>query len=361
MEVILKNLSKHFGKVQAVNNFNFKINDGEFVALLGPSGCGKTTTLLMIAGIYRPTAGEIYFGDTLVNEVEPKDRKIGMVFQSYALYPHMSVFENIVFPLTLSNTPRAEKRKRAEEVAEFVQITELLDRKPGQLSGGQQQRVALCRALIKKPDLLLLDEPLSNLDAKLRTMMRAELKRLQKELGITTIFVTHDQVEAMTMSDKIALLKAGELQQSSAPDELYDHPQNLFVAGFIGNPPMNTMEVALEQSGDNYVLKNQDILFELPSNMVQIIQARAREHDLILGIRPEDIVITDQEGKAAEIYVIEHMGNQMLITLKLGSLILKVLTSPPFQHKMGETVKLQFNINKIHVFDQHTEKSLLLN
>ncbi len=361
MEVYLKNLSKHFGKVKAVNNFTLKIHDGEFVALLGPSGCGKTTTLLMIAGIYRPTVGEIYFGNTLVNEVVPKDRKIGMVFQSYALYPHMSIYENIVFPLTLSKIPKKEKRKRAVEVAELVQITELLDRKPAQLSGGQQQRVALCRALIKKPDILLLDEPLSNLDAKLRTMMRAELKRLQKELGITTIFVTHDQVEAMTMSDKIALLNAGELQQCSTPDDLYDRPEKLFVAGFIGNPPMNSFEVAFEQSDGKYFLKNQDITLEIPSDIGTMIQKRSQGNEIIFNIRPEDIVIHQQEGYGAEIYVIEHMGNLMLVTLQLGGLIIKVLTPPPFKHKMGEKVRLQFNLDKIHLFNKTTEESLLLN
>ena len=361
MEVKLKNLSKYFGKVKAVNNFNLEINDGEFVALLGPSGCGKTTTLLMIAGIYRPTTGDIYFGDDIVNEVPPKDRKIGMVFQSYALYPHMKVLDNIVFPLRLRKTPKEERERRAKEVAQLVQIEELLDRKPAQLSGGQQQRVALCRALVKKPEILLLDEPLSNLDAKLRTMMRAELKRLQKKLGITTIFVTHDQVEAMTMSDKIALLKLGELQQCSTSDELYNRPESLFVAGFIGSPPMNFIDVFLEQSDEKYFLKNKDITIEIPLKVSKIIQSRSRDNEIVLGIRPEDIEIDHKKGEEAEIYVIEPMGMQVLVTVKLGNLQIRVLTTPPFTKKMGEKVKLQLNANKIHLFDKNTERSLLLN
>jgi len=361
MEVGLKNLSKHFGKVKAVNSFSLKINDGEFVALLGPSGCGKTTTLLMIAGIYKPTNGGIYFGDKIVNEGLPKDRKIGMVFQSYALYPHMTAFDNITFPLKLLRTPKEEREKRVNEVAKLVQIEELLDRKPAELSGGQQQRVALCRALIKKPDILLLDEPLSNLDAKLRTIMRAELKRLQKKLGITTIFVTHDQVEAMTMSDKIALLQLGELQQYSSSDELYNRPVNLFVAGFIGSPPMNFIDVSLQQLEEQFLLKNVDITIEISSKIGKFIQSHSRNNEIVLGIRPEDIKIDHKKGEEAEIYVVEPMGMQVLVTVKLGNLQIKVLTTPPFTKKMGEKVKLHFNVNKIHLFDKNTEKSLLLN
>jgi len=361
MEVKLENLSKHFGKVKAVNNFNLEINDGEFVALLGPSGCGKTTTLLMIAGIYKPTAGGIYFGDKIVNEVLPKDRKIGMVFQSYALYPHMTVFDNITFPLKLRKIPKEERERRVKEVAKLVQIEELLDRKPAQLSGGQQQRVALCRALIKKPDILLLDEPLSNLDAKLRTLMRAELKRLQRKLGITTIFVTHDQVEAMTMSDKIALLQLGELQQYSPSDELYNRPVNLFVAGFIGSPPMNLIDVSLEQAEEKLLLKNEDITIEIPSKIGKLIKSRSQDNKIVLGIRPEDITIDHKKGEEAEVYVVEHMGMQVLVTVKLGNLQIKVLTAPPFAKEMGDKVKLHFNVNKIHLFDKKTERSLLSN
>jgi len=361
MEVTLTSLSKNFGEVKAVNNLNLKINDGEFVALLGPSGCGKTTTLLMIAGIYRPTAGGIYFGDRIVNEVLPKDRKIGMVFQSYALYPHMTVLDNIVFPLKLQKIPKEEREKRAKEVTELVQIGELLNRKPAQLSGGQQQRVALCRALIKKPEILLLDEPLSNLDAKLRSFMRAELKRLQKELGITTIFVTHDQVEAMTMSDKIALLKLGKLQQYSSSDELYNRPENLFVAGFIGNPPMNFIDVFLEQAQEKFLLKNEDITIKISSKIGKIIKSCTQDNQMVLGVRPEDVKIDHEEGEIGEVYVVEPMGMQVLVTVKLGNLQIKILTAPPFTKKMGEKVKFHFDLEKIHLFDKNTAKPLFLN
>lgn len=361
MEVNLKNLSKHFGEVKAVDSVNLKINDGKFIALLGPSGCGKTTTLLMIAGIYKPTSGDICFEDKIVNEVLPKDRKIGMVFQSYALYPHMKVLDNIVFPLKLRKIPRDEREKRAKEVAKLVQIEELLNRKPSQLSGGQQQRVALCRALIKKPDILLLDEPLSNLDAKLRIVMRTELKKLQKELGITAIFVTHDQVEAMTMADKIALLESGKLQQYSTPDELYNCPVNLFVAGFIGNPPMNFIDVFLEQLNGNYFLKNKNLSIKISSQIAKLIQSRTQDRKVVLGIRPEDIEINQKEGEKAEIYMIESMGRQKLLTIKMEDLLVKILTDFKFNETIGEKIKYHFCLEKIHLFNNTTGESLLLN
>ncbi|MBC8252593.1 MAG: ABC transporter ATP-binding protein, partial [Ardenticatenia bacterium] len=236
MKVALERLTKHFGKVVAAQNIDLDISDGEFVALLGPSGCGKTTTLLMIAGIYKPTSGFVKFDGGVVNHLPPKDRNIGMVFQSYALYPHMTVFDNLTFPLKLKKTPKEEMAQRAQRVADMMGIGHLMDRKPAQLSGGQQQRVALGRALVKEPDMLLFDEPLSNLDARLRLSMRGEIKRLQIDLGITSIYVTHDQVEAMTMADRIAVMNEGLLQACATPDDLYDRPETFFVASFIGNP-----------------------------------------------------------------------------------------------------------------------------
>ena len=295
MKIILKDLSKYFGNVRAVNDLNLEIKDSEFVALLGPSGCGKTTTLLTIAGLYKPTKGYVYFNDRIINDVPPKDRKIGMVFQSYALYPHMTVFNNIIFPLRLKKIPREEMRRRAIDVANLVHIEELLDRKPGQLSGGQQQRVALCRALIKEPEILLLDEPLSNLDAKLRVTMRSELKRLQKDLGITTIFVTHDQVEAMTMADRIAVLNEGILQQFSTPYELYNHPKNLFVAGFIGNPPINLIDVSFERSNGRFSLKGKDFRVEFPRELAIGMEGDLSGSELVLGIRPDISPLTIEE------------------------------------------------------------------
>src|SRR3990172_2929604 len=244
--IVLDKLGKRFGVVEALRDLNLEIADAELIALLGPSGCGKTTTLLMLAGIYKPTSGQILFDGVAVNDLPPQDRHIGMVFQSYALYPHMTVFDNIAFPLRLLRRPVDEIQRRVLEAAALVQIEALMDRRPNQLSGGQQQRTALARALVKQPTLLLLDEPLSNLDAKLRVLMRAEIKHLQRRLGITTILVTHDQVEAMTMADRIAVLRDGLLQQVGTPDDLYYRPANTFVAGFIGSPPMNFIPARVE-------------------------------------------------------------------------------------------------------------------
>ena len=244
--VTLEALWKRFGNVVAVRDLSLSIRDGEFVALLGPSGCGKTTILLLLAGLYRPSRGQIAFDGVTVNDLPPKARNVGLVFQSYALYPHMSVSNNIAFPLKLSRVTNAEIRERVSTVAARVRIADLLDRKPGQLSGGQQQRVALCRALVKEPQLLLLDEPLSNLDARLRVETRGEIKRLQREFRITTILVTHDQVEAMSMADRVAVLENGSLRQYGTPDELYRRPGNLSVASFIGDPPMNLVEGSYE-------------------------------------------------------------------------------------------------------------------
>jgi len=358
MEVVLENLSKDFGKIKAVDNLNLEISDGEFVALLGPSGCGKTTTLLMIAGIYKPTKGYIYFGEIIVNEMLPKDRKIGMVFQSYALYPHMTVFGNIAFPLALKKVPKDEIARKCKKVTKLMQIEELVDRRPAQLSGGQQQRVALCRALIKEPDILLLDEPLSNLDAKLRLEMRTELRKLQKKLGITMIFVTHDQIEAMSMADKIAVMSSGTLQQFSSSDGLYDHPENLFVAGFIGSPPMNFVNVFLKKTKDGFFLRNKDFQVAIPREMEQEIKNTFRTPEVILGIRPEDINIDSQKGIRAEVYAVELLGRDILVSFRIGDSIIRVITSPPFKADMGEILRLNFNVNKIHLFERMGQRSL---
>ena len=265
MKVKLEKLTKQWGQVVGADSMNLDIRDGEFVAFLGPSGCGKTTTLLMVAGIYKPTAGAIYFDDRLVNQVAPKDRNIGMVFQSYALYPHMTVFQNISYPLKLKKVPLNEMRERTQRVADMMGIGHLLDRKPAQLSGGQQQRVALGRSLVKEPGLLLFDEPLSNLDARLRLTMRGEIKRLQMELGITSIYVTHDQLEAMTMADRIAVMKDGKLQAYDTPNELYERPRNLFIAGFLGNPPMNFIEVEVAQANGDFHARRQGVDLVFPA------------------------------------------------------------------------------------------------
>ena len=353
MRVTLNQLSKHFGPVKAVDNLNLEIGEGEFMALLGPSGCGKTTTLLTIAGFYKPTAGEVRFNERVVNELPPRKRNIGMVFQSYALYPHMKVLDNIAFPLKVQKAPRHIWQERARKVAELLEIDDLLDRLPGQLSGGQQQRVALARALVREPDLLLLDEPLSNLDAKLRVTMRAELKRLQKDLAITTIFVTHDQVEAMTMADRIALLEAGRLQQVGAPEELYHSPVNLFVAGFIGTPPMNFLKAKITEEGE---LTGEGFRLSLRKEMRGHIAGRRVE--VIIGVRPEHVTIGTGETEG-EVYVVEPLGRDVLVTLKVGSATLKALTRPEETPKAGERVKLNLLGGKLHLFDTETGQALL--
>jgi ABC-type sugar transport system ATPase subunit len=360
MDVTLENISKLFGKVKAVDELNLKVDDGEFVALLGPSGCGKTTTLLMIAGLYKPTIGNIRFGMNVVNDLLPKDRHIGMVFQSYALYPHMTVFENIVFPLRLQRVPAKELRARAEKMAELVQIQALMDRKPGQLSGGQQQRVALSRALVKEPQILLLDEPLSNLDAKLRIVMRAEIKRLQKDLGITTIFVTHDQLEAMTMADRIALMKDGKLMAYSEPRELYDHPRNLFCAEFIGSPPMNFIKVRPTEDHGRISLDGENIHINTAGALAEQVKALGIGRDLIAGVRPEDIDLETADGDArAEVYVVEPQGRDMLVNLNLGTTRLSVLAPATFRAGIGAKTSVYLNRQNIHLFDAKTEESLL--
>ncbi len=357
VSVRLVNLTKRFGKVIAVDNLNLEIRDGEFIALLGPSGCGKTTTLLMIAGIYRPTEGLIYFDDRVVNDLEPKDRNVGMVFQTYALYPHMKVFDNIAFPLKLKKLSKDEIRRKVLEVARLLHIEELLDRKPGQLSGGQQQRVALARALVKEPDLFLMDEPLSNLDAKLRVEMRGELKRLQKELGITTIYVTHDQVEAMTMADRIAVLNLGKLQQYGPPEELYRRPTNIFVASFIGSPPTNFIEGTLSWMGEELYFDFGVAKLRLPREIAEHL--REAPSEVVLGIRPEDIIISDNGDLMGGVYVIEPLGREQLVTISVDGVHLKAITSLDTHLRMGQSVRFKFLQDRIYLFDKRTGKGLL--
>ncbi len=361
MRVELNDLTKRWGNVTGADNISLDIQSGEFVAFLGPSGCGKTTTLLMVAGIYKPTAGEIRFDDRVVNQVPPKDRNIGMVFQSYALYPHMSVRQNIGYPLKLKKSPAAEMEQRVQRVADMMGIGHLLDRRPAQLSGGQQQRVALGRALVKEPSLLLFDEPLSNLDARLRLTMRSEIKRLQLDLGITSIYVTHDQVEAMTMADRIAVMQEGKLQAYAPPNELYERPRTIFIAGFVGNPPMNLFDVQLMREGDRYLAKRQGLEFELPPERGSLAAAKA---EVTAGIRPEDITLLpdaagSNEGSQGEVFVVEPLGRDNLVDVRFDDLHLFVLADPRQTLKIGDPVRLQFDGDKVQLFDPDTEYSLL--
>lgn len=357
MKVTIDNLTKKFGDVVGVEDLTLHIDDGEFVAFLGPSGCGKTTTLLTLAGIYKPTDGEIRFGERIVNQVQPKDRNIGMVFQSYALYPHMTVFQNIAYPLKLKKVAKNVQHERVQQVANVMGIGNLLDRRPGQLSGGQQQRVALGRALVKEPDILLFDEPLSNLDARLRLTMRGEIKHLQKDLGITSIYVTHDQVEAMTMADRIAVMNGGHLQAFDSPDELYSRPKTQFVAGFVGNPPMNFVSVEVSQSNGSYVAEADALELEVGGDRGE--PPAGYDGAVVMGIRPEDIHISDEGDIAGEIFIVEPLGREDLIDVRVGPHSFLLLTSTDTQRRTGEQVKLSFDMDKVQFFDPQTEKSLL--
>lgn len=357
--VLLKNVTKRFGNVVAVNNLSLETVDKEFLVLLGPSGCGKTTALRCIAGLETPEDGDIYIGDRLVNDMDPRERDVAMVFQSYALYPHMTVFNNLAFPLENMKVPKDKIKVKVRQVAELLKIEMLLDRKPKQLSGGQRQRVALGRAMVRDPQVFLMDEPLSNLDAKLRVYMRTELKKLQKELGVTTIYVTHDQVEAMTMGDKIAILNEGVLQQTGSPDEIYFHPFNMFVAGFIGSPPINFFDCTLKSRS---VLDAGEFTFSLSKDLVKAAE-NATSDTLVLGIRPQDILVfQDTKDKKnmieAQVDVIEPLGETSILDLKIGEYLVKAVVSPDFKVKIGDKLRIIFPQEKVHIFDKKTEKTL---
>ncbi len=360
--VVLKEVTKRFGDVVAVNKLSFEAKDKEFIVLLGPSGCGKTTALRCIAGLEIPEEGEIQIGDRIVNDLDPKERDVAMVFQSYALYPHMKVFDNLAFPLENAKVPKDEIKRRVQKVAKLLKIEELLDRKPRQLSGGQQQRVALGRAIVREPHVFLMDEPLSNLDAKLRIYMRAELKKLQKELEITTIYVTHDQVEAMSMGDRIAILNEGILQQAGSPDEIYFYPSNIFVAGFIGSPPTNFFDCRLIK-GVPYTLDAGEFIYPLPEHVAKTAKKFISDA-LVLGIRPKDVLVyRESKGKQnlikAHIEVTEPLGDETILDLKVGDYLVKAVVSPDFEAKIGDELWISFPTEKIHIFDKRTGNALI--
>lgn len=357
--VRLDNVTKCFGNVVAINKLSFEAEDKGFLVLLGPSGCGKTTALRCIAGLETPDEGEIYIGDTLVNALDPKDRDVAMVFQSYALYPHMTVFNNMAFPLENMKVPKKEINNRVRHVANLLQIEPLLERKPKQLSGGQQQRVALGRSIVREPKVFLMDEPLSNLDAKLRVYMRTELKKLQEELGVTTIYVTHDQVEAMTMGDKIAILKDGVLQQFDPPSKVYSHPSNVFVAGFVGSPPSNFFDCILTGS----VLEGKEFKYTLPDDIAKAA-GTATSEEIILGIRPQDVkvfkALKEKENSfRAKLYTKEPLGDVMILALKLGEYLIKAVVSPDFKVEKTDDLWIKFSVEKIHLFDKKTGATLI--
>ena len=358
VSIKLENVTKMFGEVLAVDRLNLDIRDGEFIALLGPSGCGKTTTLLMIAGIYKPTKGYIYFDDKVVNDVPPKDRNIGMVFQSYALYPHMKVFDNIAFPLKLKKVSKDEIRRRVVKVAKLLGIEELLDRKPSQLSGGQQQRVALARAIVKEPDVFLMDEPLSNLDAKLRIQMRAELKKIQRELGITTIYVTHDQLEAMTMANRIAVLNRGKLQQYATPEELYRKPANMFVAGFIGSVPINFIDGEIIRSEDEIFIDAGALKIGLSDGLADGLDSITHGYPVTIGIRPEHVKI-GRGPYRGRVVIIEPLGRDMIIHIQVDGYTLRALAPLNTRIMEGREIRFNIDLNRLHIFDRETGEAIV--
>ncbi|MFC4401562.1 ABC transporter ATP-binding protein [Gracilibacillus xinjiangensis] len=345
MDVYLDNLTMEFEDITAVNRLSTTIKDGELVSLLGPSGCGKSTTLMLLAGLYKPTSGDIYFGEKNVTKLDAEKREIGMVFQNYALYPHLSVLKNIMFPLRMQKVPKKEAKERAIEMANLVQIGHLVDRKPGQLSGGQQQRVAIARALVKKPKLLLLDEPLSNLDARLRLEMREEIRRIQQEVGITAIFVTHDQEEALSISDRVMLMKGGLLQQDSAPQEMYRKPINSFTAAFLGNPPINFLQIKKTEKPRTFELMNSSQIVKIPVNH--------EKERIQLGLRPENLYVTNKEDAfiTGEVIHLETIGRDTLIRVQIGEVTIRALIDPSIDINVGDQCHLGINQEYIHYFD----------
>ncbi|MCL0029410.1 ABC transporter ATP-binding protein [Dehalococcoidia bacterium] len=358
-KIILENVSKNFGNVKAVTNLNLQVEDGEFLVLLGPSGCGKTTALRCIAGLERVDGGKIFIGDEDVTDLPSAKRGVSMVFQSYAVFPHMNIFDNIAFGLKLKHTPKDQVEKKVKGAAILLQIEDLLDRYPHQVSGGQRQRVAVARAIVMDPKVYLMDEPLSNLDALLRLTMRAELKLLQRELKTTMIYVTHDQVEAMSMADRVVIMKDGFLQQIDAPEELYNNPKNMFIAGFLGSPPMNMLEGDVVK-GDT-VIDFGTFTYKPPNRMGERIR-KAEISEVVLGVRPEHITII-KEGQEntlrARVDLIEMMGKESYIYLTVGGKSLVVTTSPTQNLGIGEEVWLLLNEGMIHIFDRKTKKTII--
>lgn len=352
-EVKLKNLTKQFGDLTAVDNVNLTFEEGEFTVLLGPSGCGKTTTLRCIAGLEQPTEGRILFNGEDVTDQSPTERNIAMVFQTYALYPHMTVYENIEFPLKLGGVDKEKRDTKVREMAEFLHIDPLLEKEPGQLSGGERQRTALGRAIVRDPAVFLLDEPLSNLDAKLRMQMRVELKRMHEELGITTVYVTHDQIEAMTMGTKIAASKDGRVQQVGTPKELFMKPQTTWVANFIGTPPMNTMEMSLEEDG-NYVLEGSGFTVPISDDIGERIKKLDTTDKIILGVRPANFKVIEggkAQGKGieGEVHAVEPTGESVIVDVDIGGDIIKAdVPNPTYRISRGKKVSLQIK-EKVNV------------
>ena len=344
----LEHVTKRWKDFVGVDDFHMDIPDREFLVLLGPSGCGKTTTMRMIAGLETPTSGEIYIGDKMVNDLEPKDRDIAMVFQSYGLYPNMTVYENIQFPLKIRKVDKSTHHERVMRAAEMVELNDFLKRRPAELSGGQRQRVALARAIVREPTVFLMDEPLSNLDAKLRVSTRAQIKNLQHELKVTTIYVTHDQIEAMTLADRVVVMNHGVIQQVGTPTDIYDNPANTYVAGFIGSPAMNLLEGSITDgvfTGDKVKLSGLKV---------------NTSGDITLGYRSEDAALTDnlENGIESSIFSVELLGEATMVTVKAGNSLVSVKTTKEFRGDIGDNVKIEIPVETCHLFDAKTGKNL---
>jgi multiple sugar transport system ATP-binding protein len=363
----IENLTKKYGNVNALDNFSLEVNSGEFMVLLGPSGCGKTTVVRCIAGLAKPTNGQIYIRNQLVNQLPPKDRDVAMVFQNYALYPHMNVYENIAFPLKMRKIPKQEIKDKVRNIAQLLGIENFLNRKPKELSGGQMQRVALGRALVREPKIFLMDEPLSNLDAKLRTYMRTEIKKLQRKIGITTLYITHDQIEAMSMADKIAVMNSGLVQQIGTAEEIYNEPANTFVADFVGSPSMNFLKCnVIEKDYYNIIaLQLNSANLQFPINKLPF--KLYSEKNIIIGIRPRDILFLDNEDfngikVKGRISFSELLGDNSLVEIKIGidDSIRVANTDRNFDFTVGRDVTVGIPYDKVHFFDPTTGKRLVL-
>jgi multiple sugar transport system ATP-binding protein len=360
-QVVLKDLGKKYDEVVAVRDVNLSIKDKEFVVLVGPSGCGKSTTLRMIAGLEEISSGEIYIGERLVNDLPPKDRDIAMVFQNYALYPHMTVYDNMAFGLKMRKFPKPQIEQRVREAAQMLGIQDLLSRKPRQLSGGQRQRVAVGRAIVRHPQVFLFDEPLSNLDAKLRVQMRVELKRLHERLETTAIYVTHDQVEAMTLGDRVVVMKDGLVQQVGDPLGVYSKPRNRFVAGFIGSPAMNFVDCTVTANGE-LAVESQGLRVSVPPAQKAGLE-RHKGKNVIMGVRPEDIREATGSDPAsyrldAVVEVVEPLGNEILLDVRVGKHPLVARVPPTSRVKIHEQIPLALNPERLHFFDTQTEQAI---
>ena len=348
-EVLLRNVTKRWGGFVAVRDQSLEVRDGEFMVLLGPSGCGKTTTMRMVAGLEEPSSGDILIGGARVNDLPPRERDVAMVFQSYGLYPHMTVADNIGYPLKLRGIRGAERERQVQAAAAKVELTGLLQRRPRELSGGQRQRVALARAIISRPTVFLMDEPLSNLDAKLRVSTRAEIKHLQHELGVTTIYVTHDQIEAMTLAHRVAVMSQGEIRQLDTPEAIYDSPADLFVAGFIGSPPMNLI------AGDHA-----DGVFSAPGGLRAETRVPRHAGAAVLGVRPEDVSVAPAGAGDLDacVYAVELTGDAVLVTVTIGGARLIARADRAWRAETGATVGLRLDDRRLHLFDAATTRRL---